>query len=181
MKKPSQEGTKHATERMPLWLLDPAAVREQLLVLAAGNRQYAFPTGAVEGVSERGQIHPVPALNPALLGAVAYQGALVPLLTADKLVPVKPQGGGAKHIAPEEELFDPELLAGPLLLVLREGTDLLGLAFERFLGFHTPAELSSPPPQNRAGWVKATGTIDEIPVFVVDTPALFEYCRGRSS
>ncbi len=158
-----------------MWFLSTAEVRNQLIVVAAGTCQLALPAGAVEGFEERGLIYPVPRATPLFLGVVASKGRLIPLLSIDK---------AASPWEKEPEGFDFALdlglQCGPSLAILRLGEELLGIAFERFVGFHGPGEFTGPrPPAPAAKWVQASGTIDEIPVWVVDTGALFDYCKAR--
>jgi len=179
-------GAGDPSEPLPLWLLDPGEVRSQLLVVAAGTRQLAFAAGDVEAVAERGDIHPVPGARPLFLGAVTHRGQLVPLLSASEVESPSALPGGERAgetgRPPAEGHFgglslDLNHLAGPFLLVVRRGPELLALGFERFVGFHPPAQLSAPPVPGSPRWIKASGIIDEIPVLVVDTGFLLDYCK----
>ncbi len=180
-------GAEDPSEPLPLWLLSPSEVRSQLLIVAAGTRQLAFAAGDVEAVAERGEIHPVPGARALFLGAVAHRGQLVPLLSASEVespsaLPGRDpagEGGAAAAENPSRSFFlDLNLLAGPLLLVVRRGSELLALGFERFVGFCPPAKLSGAPVPGAPRWIKASGIIDEIPVLVVDTGSLLDYCKA---
>lgn len=155
-----------------LWLLEPEQVREQLLVVASGSRQLAFPAGAVDGVGDRGTIHPAPMARERFLGVVTYRGELVPLVS-DSTFETEEAGAGFNKA--DFAWLDTSLQAGPLLMILRQGEELLGVAFERFVGFHSPESLGLHPPKDLPAWVKRAGQLEHIPVFVVDTPLLFEY------
>lgn len=170
-----------------LWLLDPQSVRNQLLVVTVGGRRLAFAAGTISGVDERNTIYPVPCALTHFLGIVPYRGSFVPLL--DSQVFWDPGAARADHadrmgIASPldlEDLMDDLSLDAPgLLLVLEDGPDLLGVAFERFVGFESPDKYDDTPAEGLPEWIKSSGTIEGFPVLVVDTPALFEYCRGCS-
>ena len=180
-----KESTEPATSG--LWLLDPSSVRDQLLVVATGERHLAFPAGMISGVDERNTVYPVPCALGHFLGIVPYRGQFVPLLDGEFLC--DPESSAQAH-ADRMEIASPEDLedlmddlsfeVSGLLLVLESGEDLLGLAFDRFIGFAPPSRHSDPPGEDLPKWIKSSGTTEGIPVLVVDTPALFEYCRGRS-
>ena len=185
----STEEKKESTEPAVsgLWLLDPSTVRDQLLVVASGEHHLAFPAGMISGVDERNTVYPVPCALGHFLGIVPYRGEFVPLLGTDFLR--DPDSAEQAH-ADRMEIASPEDLedlmddlsfeVSGLLLVLESGNDLLGLAFDRFIGFAPPSRYSEPPAADLPEWIKSSGTTEGIPVLVVDTPALFEYCRGRS-
>ena len=170
-----------------LWLLDPGAVREQLLVISAGERRIAFAAGTISGVDERNTVFPVPCSLGHFLGIVSYRGQFVPLLDVSFLW--EPEAAREANLerrviaSPEdlEELMDDLSMDVPrLLLVLEHAGQSLGIAFDRFVGFEPPGRYEDPPAEGAPQWIKSSGTIEGIPVLVVDTPALFEYCRGRS-
>ena len=59
---------------------------EGFLLVRAGNRRVGLQLSQVIEVTQLGQVHPVPSVEPALRGVVALQGRMVPVVNLGALL-----------------------------------------------------------------------------------------------
>ncbi len=115
------------------------------LIVDLANELFALPAGSIDEVTRLPELTPVPRVKPLVLGIFEHRGVLVPIVRLSELVSI------ASPMSPEE----------PLVVVVGEGSDLLGLQVDRVEGIQEiPSEECRELPNEDWNFVSAAARIE---------------------